>query len=181
MSGVFKSLFSLPLPFISSVFLLFMSFLTFNLNISHPLSFICRLPHLCSFFFPSSVVLVSLFSSPFALVHLLAFFIYIFPSLSHNSCALPSLCLSLSPRLSLPLYLSPVSSLNLRGKALSVSLWTFLSKSVTTFSVGCLILSKASKRGKKRGRAYSKSCSQVEFFFFLKESRGFKKVSSFWY
>lgn len=39
---------------------------------------------------------------------------------------------------------------------------------LSLFLSGCLILTKASKRGKKRGRAYSKSCSQVAYFFFFK-------------
>lgn len=149
---------------LSSVFLLFMSFLTFNLNRPHTLSRICWLTHLCSFSFPASVVLASLFSSPFTLAHLLVFLIYIF-SLSPNSCALPSLCLSLSPKIiTASLSVSSFLLRNLRGKALSFCLGLFFFLNLSLFLSGCLILTKASKRGEKRGRAYSKSCSQVDFF-----------------
>lgn len=103
---------------------------------------------------PAEVILVSFVSLPLTLVHFLSFFIYVFPSLSHNSCAIPSLCLSLPLRLLLPLYLSPVSSSETSGAKLSLTLFGlfffFLNLS-QLFLVGCLILSKASKRGKKRG------------------------------
>lgn len=113
------------------------------------------------FSFQPSLVLAGPFSSPFTLVHLFARFIFIFPSLPQNSCAPslpPSVCLSLSLRLSLPLYLSPVSSSETSGAKLCLSLslhffllffFASLSKSVTTFFFfcqGCLILRGASKR-----------------------------------
>lgn len=97
------------------------------------------------FSFQPSLVLAGPFSSPFTLVHLFARFIFIFPSLPQNSCAPslpPSVCLSLSLRLSLPLYLSPVSSSETSGAKLCLSLslhffllffFASLSKSVTTF------------------------------------------------
>lgn len=104
------------LPFISSVFL------DLQLELFHNLTLLSAdSPSV----FPALVVLVTL-------LHLRAFFIYIFPS--HNSCALPSLSQIIPASLSV----SRFFLMNLQGKALSVSLWTFflqLSKSVTTFSV----------------------------------------------
>lgn len=132
-----------------------MDFLTFNLTHSSPSA-----PMHVLFSFQPSLVLAGPFSSPFTLVHLFARFIFIFPSLPQNSCAPslpPSVCLSLSLRLSLPLYLSPVSSSETSGAKLCLSLslhffllfFASLSKSVTTFFFfcqGCLILRGASKR-----------------------------------
>lgn len=161
---------------LSSVFLLFVSFLTFNLNRPRTLSFICWLTHLCSFSFPASVVLASLFSSPFTLVHLLVFLIYIF-SLSHNSCALPSLCLSLSlPRLSLPLYLSPVSSSETFGAKLSLSVLDCFFLNLSLFLSGCLILTKASKRGKKKRTSLFQILFPSWFFFFKGKQEVLKSV-----
>lgn len=103
------------------------------------------------FLSPALVVLVSLLSSPFTLVHLLAFFICIFFLVfAQQLCSsLPPLSLSLSLRLFLTLYLSPLSSPeSFRAKlCLSVSLDfpPLLSESVPTFLSGCVILRKASK------------------------------------
>lgn len=151
------------------------------------------------FSFQPSLVLAGPFSSPFTLVHLFARFIFIFPSLPQNSCAPslpPSVCLSLSLRLSLPLYLSPVSSSETSGAKLCLSLslhffllffFASLSKSVTTFFFfcqGCLILRGASKREnkscfppqekKKKGKAggffKKKKCPAFGINFLSKQS-----------
>lgn len=124
--------------------------------IPHSLSFICRLSHVCPFFFPDSVVLLSLFSSPFTLVHLLAF-LYLYFLFTQQLCSSLPLSPSLSLRLLLPLYLSPLSSSETSGAKLSVCLaltlfFLPLSKSVTTFSVRLLILTKASKWERERER-----------------------------
>lgn len=89
--------------------------------IPHSPSFICRLSHVCPFFFPDSVVLLSLFSSPFTLVHLLAF-LYLYFLFTQQLCSSLPLSPSLSLRLLLPLYLSPVSSSETSGAKLSVCL-----------------------------------------------------------
>lgn len=104
---------------------------------------------------------------PFTLVHLLAFFIFIFPSPQQQLCS--SLPLSLSDYCCLficLLFLPQKPS----GEKLSAS---FLPLSVTTLVSDCLILREASKRARereKRGRAYSKSCKK----------RKKEKTSSFW-
>lgn len=148
------------------------------------------------FSFQPSLVLAGPFSSPFTLVHLFARFIFIFPSLPQNSCAPslpPSVCLSLSLRLSLPLYLSPVSSSETSGAKLCLSLslhffllffFASLSKSVTTFFFFLSRLSDPQRSIKERGRAYSKSCFPPQEKKKKGKAGGFlkkKKVSSFWY
>lgn len=74
---------SSPNVFCDLQFELFLNYCLFSLTLP------CMSPS-----FPALVVLVRLFSSPFTLAHVLVFFIYIFTSLPHNSCALPSLLLS---------------------------------------------------------------------------------------
>lgn len=111
----------------------------------------------------------SLLSLPFTLVHLLAFFIYIFfNSSTQQLCSSLPLSPSVSPSDYRCLYLSPVSSSETSGAKLSVSLsvdfffYSFLNLSQLSSSVGASDpFRKASKREK----------SQLDFL-----SGGFKRL-----
>lgn len=139
----------------------------------------------CFSFQPWLVLVRSLLLALHTCAPLCALYLYFPLSSTEQLCSFPpSVCLSLSLRLSLPLYLSPVSSSETSGAKLCLSLslhfslffCLFLNLSQLFFFLSRL--SDPQKSIKERGRAYSKSCflpqenkkkRKQEFFcFFLK-------------